>query len=390
MILRRRPRPTDGARTLLVDHWYSHAVGHVVEALRRCLGYHAADPGLRTSLVLNGASPVELARCAPFLREVYGVPYPSFGRAEGDPRRALRGVPRDWDHVVHHLAATDPDSARFEGVTRYYAAARRHFRARVSVGTAGQEPPAYLPHQRLRLDLPADARARAGATLGDARAIAVLPAGSGARFLYPSVASWLLILDELERRLPGAALVLVGRHGAADGRTASGIGRDEVARLAAERERVVDAFDLPILDQLALVERTALLVSPHSGFAFAALAVGTPWLALSGGDWHEYFFNGVPFHSVLPRSREHPVFVRGGSMPRLDADTDGEGPRARVMSARRIREDLDELGDAAARLVAGEIDYEEALAGYFPRLLDAYGGDRSLVHAFDGLERDYL
>ena len=47
------------------------------------------------------------------------------------------------------------------------------------------------------------------------------------------------------------------------------------------------------------------------------------------------------------------------------------------MSAARIREDLDELGEAAAMLVEGRLSYEDALAGYFPRLVDAYVGDRS-------------
>jgi hypothetical protein len=70
-------------------------------------------------------------------------------------------------------------------------------------------------------------------------------------------------------------------------------------------------------------------------------------------------------------------------MPLVEADEDGEGPRARVMSARRVREDLDELSAAAVMLVEGTLSYEDALAGYFPRLLDAFGGDRSMVGAFE-------
>jgi hypothetical protein len=58
--------------------------------------------------------------------------------------------------------------------------------------------------------------------------------------------------------------------------------------------------DLPLLEQLAFVEACSVFVSPHTGFGAAALAVGTPWLALSGGPWHEWFFNGVPFWSVIP------------------------------------------------------------------------------------------
>lgn len=387
---RARRAATPAAPSVLVDHWFSHAVGHVIEALRRCRGYHAADPAIRPSLVLNGASPVELVRCAPFVEHVYAVPYTSFGAPEGRPRSALRRVPRDWDYVLHHPAARDPEAAGWAGFQRYCDASRRHFRARIAVGVAGQAPPTYVPHQQLRLELPEEERISARAELGDRPSVVVMPAGSGARLLYPSVTSWLLVLDELERRLPGTTFVFVGRVTPGGGRTVSGITREEIDRMIATRSQAIDAFDRPILSQLALVEGSRVFVSPHTGFAFAAMAVGVPWLALSGGDWHEHFFNGVPFHSVIPTSPDHPVFVRGRTLPKVDADEDGEGPRARVMTVRRIREDLDELGDAAVRLVRGEVRYESALAEYFPRVLRAYAGDRSLVGAFDDLDRQYL
>ena len=380
----------DEPRTLLVDHWYSHAVGHVIEALRRCQGYHACDPELRIALVLNRASPTELAACAPFVSEVYGVPYTSFGVPVGSPRRALQRVPRDWDFVVHHPGATDPADQRFEGLRRYYEAAGKHFRGRRTVGVAGRPPPAYAPHQQLRLELPEGERAEARRALGGRRTIAVMPAGSGARHLYPSTSSWLSILDELERRFPDTAFALIGRLDQTGGRTSSGITRDEVDRLLASREHTIDAFDRPILEQLAVVEASILFVSPHTGFGFAAVAVDTPWLTLSGGDWPETFFNGVPFYSVLPRSLEVPAFVHSRKLPMIDADSDGEGPRTSTMGARRISDDLEELGDAAETLVAGRLSYEEALAGYFPRLLDAYGGDRAMIRSFDDIHLGYL
>ena len=385
----RRGRP-DGPPTLLVDHWYSHAVGHVIEALRRCQGYHVQDPELRIALVLNRASPTELATCAPFVSEIFGVPYTSFGAPVGSPRRALRRVPRDWDHVVHHPAATDPAEQRFEGLQRYYEASRRHFRGRLSVGVAGEPPPAYAPHQQLRLVLPERERAAARQEFAARRSIAVMPAGSGARYLYPSTASWLVILAELERRFPDAVFTFVGRLGAAGGRTTSGISRGEVDLLVGSRRRSIDSFDRPVLEQLALVEGSSVFVSPHTGFGFAAVAVGTPWLTLSGGDWPEYFFNGVPFYSVLPKSDEHPAFVHSRSLPMIDADSDGEGPRTTTMSARRVREDLGELADAAERLIDGRLSYEAALVDYFPRLLEAYSGDRSQLFSFEDVHLPYV
>lgn len=390
-MIRRRSRGRDaGPATLLVDGWYSHAVGHVIEALRHCQGYHACDPELRVHLVLNGAAPVELAGCVPFVERAYAIPYTSFGPVEGDPRAALRGVPRDWDHVVHHPSTLDPEEDRFAGLRRYQAASRRHFRAQRSRGVAGAAPPAYAPHQRLRLELPAAARGAARAELDGRQAVAVMPAGSGARFLYPSLASWTLILDELAQRLPGVAFAFVGRLDEAGGRTRSGIGREELERLLAARPGALDVFDRPLLEQLAVVEAASLFVSPHTGFGFCASAVGTPWLTLSGGDWPEYFFNGVPFHSVLPKDRSVTAFARGRTLPAVEADEDGEGRRSATMRIARVREDLGELGDAAVALVAGRVAYEDALAAYFPRLLELQGGDRAQLFSFDDVHRAYV
>ncbi|HYY80945.1 MAG TPA: hypothetical protein VFD04_17455 [Actinomycetes bacterium] len=72
-----------------------------------------------------------------------------------------------------------------------------------------------------------------------------------------STASWELLLDALGRQHPDARLCLVGKL-RADERTRSSFGGGELARLQAAFPQAVDCFGM------------------------AALAVGTPWLALSG------------------------------------------------------------------------------------------------------------
>ena len=53
--------------TTLVNYWYAHPVGHCIEGLRYCLGYKTASPETSVSVVLNGATPVELASCCSFI-----------------------------------------------------------------------------------------------------------------------------------------------------------------------------------------------------------------------------------------------------------------------------------------------------------------------------------
>jgi hypothetical protein len=379
-----------GHRRMLVNYWYAHPVGHAIEGLRYCLGYHLADPSLRISLLLNGATPFELAECCRFVETTYAVPYMSFVEPVGDPAAALADVPRDWDWVVENHRVAQRDHDRFRGFRSFYAAATKHLRARHGWGVAGTEPPPYVPNGQLRLELPAAARAAANEVLRGRRAIAVILAGSsGYRHLYPSASSWQLILSALSEAHPDAVICLIGKlH--ADRRTTTRIDSAEVERIHATVPSALDYFDRPILEQIALIEASELVVSPHTGLAFAAATVGTPWLAISGGHWHEYFFNEEPVYSLLPDTDRYPCFAQGGRLPRIDADEDGEGPRTPSMSVARILEDLPELLRAADLLLHKRLAYEQALAEYFPRLLAAYHGDRSRIFSFDNIHEKYL
>jgi hypothetical protein len=98
--------------------------------------------------------------------------------------------------------AREASQADFSGFRAFFDAAHEHLQAQHPVGVAGQEPPSYKTHQQLRLNLPANARASAAATVGGRQAIPVLLAGSSAgRHLYPSAGPWALILGALAREL---------------------------------------------------------------------------------------------------------------------------------------------------------------------------------------------
>ena len=101
-----------------------------------------------------------------------------------------------------------------------------------------------------------------------------MPAGSSERSSYPSLASLEWILDALWEALPDVRVLLVGRlrH---DDRTATALGRSELERLLEHRMVVGEVFDRPLLEQLAVVERCGVFVSPHTGFGVAR-----------AGGWH--------------------------------------------------------------------------------------------------------
>ncbi len=362
---------------LLVDWCTFPPVGHAVEGLRMAGSFKAANPRLDVSLVLNARTALDLATCCPWLTSLHTVDLDVF--AEQLPGDAFADVPRDWDWI--HLGGyRGPDFfAAFPQIERLTIAATAHHRP-VHNGTPPREQ-----EWPLRLELPAAAREQAEQILGDGGRpiLSVLPSGGGDRSLYPSLGSWTLLLNELRRGFPDATIVLLGKS---TGYRPSGLVGDERLKLL-ETAGGIDGYDLPLLVQLAIVERSGLLFSPHSGFGFTASAVGTPWLTLSGGPYPEYFLNGTPFHSLLPDTTRFPAL---DDQTHPTTDDDATGQREASMTRARILDTLPELVPAAEELLAGTSSYDECLASYFPALLNAFHGDRSKVGSWDNVHARYI
>ena len=329
---------------MLVNFFYAHPVGHAVEALHYCLGHHAADPAREIAVALNADTAVRLADWCPFVSASYAIEHP-FVEAGVDSRSPLAGVPREWEWVLDDFRRhQDIQLQTFAGMRDYYAASDEHFIATRGRSVVSGAAAGYRRHQQLRLALPEAARAAAVRRMagGDGGAdrdggdrgpwVAVMPSGSGERALYPSVASWRLIFDALRAALPDARFALVGKLGR-DRHTSTSLAAAEHAALLAHPSRPLDCFDVDLAEQLAVVEACDVFVAPHTGFGLAALAVGTPWPALSGGRWFECFFNRVPFRSIVPDTDRYPCFSQLDAL--AVADDDGDGPRAPSMSQAR-------------------------------------------------------
>ena len=152
--------------------------------------------------------------------------------------------------------------------------------------------------------------------------------------------------------------------GSSRNRTTTSLAPNELAELLGHRSRPLDCLDIGLAEQLAVTEACDLFLAPHTGFGMAALAVDTPWLALSGGRWFEYFFNRVPFRSIIPDCGRYPSFTQFA--PTVVIDDDGDGPRTPSMTASRIHDDLNQIVAAARELLDGSLTYEQSLRDYFP------------------------
>jgi hypothetical protein len=374
---------------LLVNHFYAQQVGHAVEALHYANGHHAADASREVALALNAATATELADLCPAVGACYAVEHPFLEPcADSAARLAASGLPRDWDWICDDPRRHQPwQLETFAGMRDYYAASDAYLRARLGRTIEGPGRASYVPHTPLRLRVPPAAQDAAARRLteGDGPLVALMPAGSSEPELYPSVASWLAILDALAEALPGLRVVLIGRL-ARDERSASALDPAGLQRLLAHRTQPVDGFDRGLVEQVALVAASDLFLSPHTGFGLVALAVATPWLTLSGGRWFEYWFNHVPFRSILPDTERYPSFSQFAPAALVD---DGDGARTPSMTSARIADDLPRIVEAARELVDGTLTYEQALADYVPALVAAHGGDASAIWSIDGVHAGY-
>ena len=152
---------------MLVNFVYCPPIGHAIETLHYCHGYHHANPELRIGLALNADTPAELATLCRYVGDVYQIRVDIFDPAY-NADRALATVPTGWDWVVDDDRGHQPDQRMaFPGLARYYDQARDRFSATGSIiGTAGAAPPCYSPGQDFRLPLPDGTRAEAGRLLG--------------------------------------------------------------------------------------------------------------------------------------------------------------------------------------------------------------------------------
>ena len=111
-------------------------------------------------------------------------------------------------------------------------------------------------------------------------------------------------------------------------------------------------------------------------------------MAISGGRWFEWYFNRVPFRSVVPDTARYRCFSQfAADVPEPDGK---DRDRIPSMTRARIREDLPRIVTAATELLDDAVSYEQCLADYVAELLAAHDGDASRLWSFDDVHRDHL
>lgn len=370
---------------LLVNYVYWQNVGHAIEALRYTLGYYKANPSLEVSLILNEHTPYELAYLCSWIKNVYLVNLPD--EEIKVTKNLYRHIPTSWDYVVSdHRSQTKEwcPGAFYE----YYQQMNQYLVVKYSRGLCGDNSVPYKPNQQLKLDLPEKNLCWAKRQMINTKInVGFLFAGHKERKYFPSMKSWQAIISAFyERYGENLSVYFFGKLKRKAHRTLTSVSRKDIDNLLEKYPRSVDCFDVGFLNQLAVAKNLDVFISPHSGFSFAVLVVGTPWLTISGGRWSEYFYNGVPFYSVLPDRKKYPVYEDKNFNKTVKEE---EGRKILSMSYQRIIEDLPEILHGADILIDKKWGYERCLKNHFKKLTKFYD-DPKQIWSFDGIHTEFI
>ena len=300
------------SKTILLNWVYYHPVGHAVEAFKTAKGLWNANENVQIHLLLNSRTPVELAGACDWIDRAYAIDLEECVR-DGENAACLRDVPTEWDFVVNDHRATCSPFQLSAPLRTFHDLAARRFQARLWKGghheLSQAGAPAYQPNSTIRMRVPESAGAFVRTLKPAAVKIGVLLAGSSPEPIYPSLDWWRLAFSALQDELPDAHFFITGKSKADDRSNTMAFYGPAIADLTRASERIFNCYDIGIWNQLALLEWCDLLIAPHTGFAFLAPSVGTPWLAISGVRWPECYFNEVPFYCVLPECPQYPCWM---------------------------------------------------------------------------------
>jgi hypothetical protein len=370
------------AKTLLLNWVYYKPVGHVVEGLKIAKGYAVANRDLEVHAMFNADAPVELADGCPWVTRAYAIDAEDVAK-RGGRASCLRGVPREWDYVARDPRAESRPKTHHAWLRDFHAWGSEHLHGRAWGGSADERflpesergvRPRYRLNPKMTLRVPPDATRWARRLAHRGPLFTLLPCGSSPAPLYPSLRAWDRLVGAIFDAFPNARVVVTGADERSSGRsTSAAFSRAALDPLFAKHPQLEDAYNVGLWNQIALLAKSSALVAPHTGFAFLAPVVGTPWLAISGGLWPEFFFNDVPFVSVTPDCKRYPCH---GQMKKPCMTRFERGRPVLCMDDAKQRDKLPEVIAGLRRLLDPSFDYEAARkhylsevrrAGYDPR-----------------------
>ncbi|MCR9053993.1 MAG: hypothetical protein ACE362_25140 [Phaeodactylibacter xiamenensis] len=264
---------------------------------------------MKIHLLVHHKSPYLLGDYCNFIEAVYPIDDEHGKHTESISQLKL---PDTFDYVVFpkRLLYTPEDFT--SSLLACNRLLQKHFKARLWHGyndTPDAHPQALTsaPYSAFTIQIPTEKISFKLPTRIGYPLIAVMLKGASRQSIWPSFRTWKKIFNTIHLAYPNATFIITGLsrvHSKAKVSTAKA--KETVTDFINSIPGAINAYDVGLDNQLGLIQRADVFLSPHTGFAFLAPCLGTPWLALSGGQWAEPMPARMPFYCVMPRCKKYP------------------------------------------------------------------------------------
>lgn len=382
-------------KKLLINYVYYSPVGHLLEAIKHAKGYYEANKDLQISLLVNSETPIELAKACDWIDSVYSISTKEV-LFKGKEAESIKVIPKDWDYVLvdHRVDGLTTESGDdwlgtvqsvlqevFVGKEINGPTPKRSWKSDEDVSL--KTPLPYKLNAHIEIPLPKDSKDFVKKYINGEVVITILPSGSAGLRQSPSLEMWEKICIKFAEAIPGVKINFTGVTKSEVGRTATqDISHEDIDKLVKKLPNAENCFNIGLWNQVALIEASDIFCSPHSGFSFVSQVIGTPWLAISGCPWPEYFFNDTPFYSVLPDCQSYPS--------KLDEKSDCgkllfENKKTICMQDNSLLKKIPEIIKGARMLLDSNFTYHDAIELHLQKIKDS-GRDINKFFFFDGIK----
>lgn len=296
-------------KTLLIVWVYFPAVGHLVEAIEVAANYKVSNPNLEIHLLVNSSTPFKIASYCSFIEEVHILEVnddyktsPIIFQLKSRsfeyvvfPKR-LYYIPKDFTSILYDCNQYLKINLVGSIWTGYNDVSTSDPNALCSKSFSSFK--IEIPNNEIRLNLPD--------SYGYPK-IAVMLKGASNQSVWPSLKTWNRLLLAIKAKYPKAQFYITGITAAhLTPKTSASKIQKSLSEFVSSIPDAFNFYDVGLDNQLGLIQHVDVFLSPHTGFAFLAPCLGTPWLALSGGQWSEHMPAKMPFYSVLPSCSKYP------------------------------------------------------------------------------------
>jgi len=299
--------------SLLILWAYHYAIGHYIELLQIIADYKSANSNIKIFAIVNDKGPFNILEYSDIIEDVYPINVMEI--AENNLSQ-LDILPNRFDFVIYPQQFKYKDflSRKLDACFKNLSG---HFKGKIWSGYSDDyQIKAHLhklDYSPFRLYLPIFKLDEYKNKYSGYPIFSIMLKGASLESFYPTLNFWSKLCKVILKVYPNAIFLITGiskvhTQNDRDFNKFSEVLEDFIKQIP----NAYNCYDIGFENQLALIAISNIFIAPHTGFAFLAPSLGTPWLALSGGQWAEQMPAKMPFYSVLPSCKRYPC--HGGDM----------------------------------------------------------------------------